>query len=55
MPLNENLIAEALKYGTCCQGISQFYLPPMCLSKAGPHLPISQGWKAKLALSWLVK
>jgi len=26
---SENLITEALGYGTCCQGITQFYLPPM--------------------------
>ena len=56
--------AEALRYGTCSQGISQFYLhthtfirnrhkPYACLclpgAIAGTHLPTPEGWKAELA------
>jgi len=53
-----NLITEALRCGTCCQEIAQFYLHAHALStnrlnhtcnNCHPHLLNSEGWKAELA------
>ena len=54
-------ISKVLRYGTCSQGISQFYLhtphssamewtiPAFAfLAEAGTHLPTPEGWKAEL-------
>jgi len=61
------ITSEALRYGTCSQGISQFYLHTLMFNLqsewaipafafpaiAGTHLSIPEGWKAVLAwLSW---
>ena len=67
MPRREHA-SKVPRYGTCSQGISQFYLHTPRSSanginhtrlafpaKAGPHLPTPEGWKAKLTLGgWLV-
>jgi len=46
------LIAEALEYGTCCRGITQFILPFVRFfhkwnepfpAEADPHLPAPEG------------
>jgi len=58
-----NITSEALMYGMCSQGISQFYrhthtfnpqsewaIPALALPAiAGTHLPTPDGWKAELA------
>ena len=64
------ITSEALRYGTCSWGISQFYLhthmfnlqsewviPSFCLPNyvAGTHLPTPEGWKAELSWpGWVV-
>ena len=56
--------SKTLRYGTCSQGISQFYMhtprsfvngmnhiPAFTFpADAGTHLPTPEGWKADLAL-----
>jgi len=54
-----NLITEALRYGTRCLGITQFYLHTQAFihewtafafpAEAGPHLLTPEGWRAELA------
>jgi len=59
-PLHENLAPEAPRYGTRCQGISQFYLHTHAFIReqymnhafafpadAGPHFIDPEGWKAE--------
>jgi len=61
--LSGKLTAEALGYGTRCQGLHSFthypdvypqmewILPALGFpAEAGPHLPTPEGWKAKLAI-----
>jgi len=60
-----NLITEALRYGTRCQGSHSFTRTPTCLSangmnhviafpaEAGPDFTDPEGWKAESAWYWL--